>query len=136
MTLNRFQVRYNNIPGQEKPIQPLKVTYTGAYAQDEWTVTDKFKVIAGVRMDVPIFGATGFRNANADALTFRDETGAPVQYDTAKLPDANILWSPRVGFNMDLSARTAPRRCAAARASSPASRCSCGSRTRSATPAC
>jgi hypothetical protein len=103
VTLNRFQVRYNNIPGQEKPIQPLKVTYTGAYAQDEWTVTDKFKVIAGIRMDVPIFSETGFRNANADALTFRDETGAPVQYDSAKLPDANILWSPRVGFNVDVS---------------------------------
>ena len=32
VTLNRFQVRYNNIPGQEKPLQPLEVTYTGAYA--------------------------------------------------------------------------------------------------------
>jgi len=103
VTLNRFEVRYNNIPGQEKPLQPLKVTYTGAYAQDEWAVNDKFKVIAGVRMDVPLFGATGFRNANADALTFRDETGAPIQYDTAKLPDPKILWSPRVGFNMDVS---------------------------------
>ena len=103
VTLNRFEVRYNNIPGQEKPVQPLKVTYTGAYAQDEWSVTDKFKVIAGIRMDVPLFGDTGYRNANADALTFRDETGAPVQYDTAKLPDPKILWSPRVGFNIDVS---------------------------------
>ena len=103
VTLNRFQVRYNNIPGQEKPLQPLKVTYTGAYLQDEWTVTDKFKVIAGLRLDVPLFGETGYRNANADALTFRDETGAPVQYDSAKLPDPNILWSPRVGFNIDVS---------------------------------
>ena len=103
VTLNRFQVRYNNIPGQEKPLQPLEVTYTGAYVQDEWTVRDKVKVIAGVRMDVPIFGETGYTNANADALTFRDENGQPVQYDTAKLPDANILWSPRVGFNIDVS---------------------------------
>jgi outer membrane receptor protein involved in Fe transport len=103
VTLNRFQVRYNNIPGQEKPLQPLKVNYSGAYAQDEWTVTDKVKVIAGVRVDVASFGETGFRNANADALTFRDETGAPVQYDTAKLPDANLMWSPRVGFNVDVS---------------------------------
>lgn len=103
VTLNRFQVRYNNIPGQEKPIQPLEVIYTGAYVQDEWTVSDKLKVIAGVRFDVPLFGDTGYRNANADALSFRDETGAAVQFDTAKLPDANLLWSPRVGFNMDLS---------------------------------
>ena len=26
-----------------------------------------------------------------------------MQYDTAKLPDAKILWSPRVGFNVDVS---------------------------------
>ncbi len=54
-------------------------------------------------MDVPFFDETGYQNANADALTFRDEGGNPVQYQTAKLPDANILWSPRVGFNWDVT---------------------------------
>ena len=98
-TLRRFQVRWSNIPGQEKPIQPLEVLYTGAYAQDEWAVNDDLKVAYGLRLDVPIFGETGFRNPQADALTFRDESGQAVQYDTAKLPDPNILWSPRVGFN-------------------------------------
>jgi hypothetical protein len=103
VTLNRFQVRYMNIPGLDKPVQPLEVTYSGAYVQDEWAVNDKLKLIGGVRMDVPTFGATGFANANANALTFRDETGASVQYDTGKLPDASPLWSPRLGFNMDVS---------------------------------
>ena len=36
VNLRRFQVRYNNIPGQEKPIQPLRGLYSGGYAQDEW----------------------------------------------------------------------------------------------------
>jgi len=103
VTLNRFQVRYMNIPGLEKPLQPLEVNYLGAYVQDEWTISDKLKLIGGLRMDVPTFGATGFANANANALSFRDETGAAVQYDTGKLPDANMLWSPRVGFNYDVS---------------------------------
>ena len=98
-TLRRFQVRWSNIPGQEKPVQPLEVLYTGAYAQDKWAVNDDLKVAYGLRLDVPIFGETGFRNPQADALTFRDESGQAVQYDTAKLPDPNILWSPRVGFN-------------------------------------
>jgi outer membrane receptor protein involved in Fe transport len=98
----RFQVRYNNIPGQAKPIQPLDVYYWGLYAQDEYQVTKDLKLTLGLRFDVPSFGATGFANANADALTFTDETGAAVKYSTAKLPDAKILWSPRVGFNYDL----------------------------------
>jgi hypothetical protein len=55
-----------------------------------------------VRIDVPFFGDTGFENADADALTFRDEDGARCSTQTAKLPDANPLWSPRLGFNWDV----------------------------------
>jgi hypothetical protein len=103
ITLGRFQVRWNNIPGQEKPVQPLEVWYTGLYAQDEWQASRNVKIMYGLRLDVPFFGETGYQNANADALTFRDENGQGVQYQTAKLPDANVLWSPRVGFNWDVS---------------------------------
>jgi hypothetical protein len=102
ITLRRFQLRWANIPGMEKPIQPLEVWYTGAYAQDDWRARDNLKLTMGLRLDVPVFGETGFENAAADALSFRDENGATVQYSTARLPDANILWSPRLGFNWDL----------------------------------
>ncbi len=99
VNLRRFQVRWSNIPGQEKPLQPLEVLYTGVYAQDEWSPSNDLKITMGLRFDVPFFGDTGYTNAEADALTFMDEHGSPVQYDTAKLPDASILWSPRAGFN-------------------------------------
>ena len=103
VTLSLFQVRYNNIPGQEKPLQPLDVWYGGFYAQDEWQAARNVKVTYGLRADVSSFGETGFQNANADALTFRAADGSPVQYQTAKLPDTKVLWSPRVGFNWDLN---------------------------------
>jgi Carboxypeptidase regulatory-like domain len=103
VTLRTFQVRWNNIPGQEKPLQPLRVNYAGAYVQDDWRVRDNVKINAGLRLDVPVFDDTGFTNADADALTFMDEAGRPVQYSTGKLPDPNILWSPRLGFNWDLT---------------------------------
>lgn len=102
VTQRRFQVRYMNIPGLDKPVQPLEVWYGGAYAQDEWRARRNLTITFGVRFDVPSFGETGFANANADSLTFRDERGSPVQYSTAKLPDPNILWSPRVGLNWDV----------------------------------
>ncbi|HWP36743.1 MAG TPA: carboxypeptidase regulatory-like domain-containing protein [Gemmatimonadales bacterium] len=102
VTLRRFQLRWSNIPGQEKPVQPLEVLYTGLYAQDEWQPFANLKLTAGLRVDVPFFGNTGYQNAVADAMTFRDENGASVQYQTAKLPDANLLWSPRLGFNLDV----------------------------------
>jgi hypothetical protein len=33
-SLRRFQVRWMNIPGLDKPVQPLEVLYAGVYAQD------------------------------------------------------------------------------------------------------
>ncbi|MFN3874203.1 MAG: TonB-dependent receptor, partial [Ignavibacterium sp.] len=100
--LNKFQVRWSNIPGQEKPIQPLKVWYTGAYAQDQWQVLDNLNVIAGLRIDVPFFENTGYHNPEVDTMNFRDENGNIVNYRTDKMPDANILFSPRIGFNFDV----------------------------------
>jgi Carboxypeptidase regulatory-like domain len=103
VTLSRFQVRYMNIQGADKPIQPLKVWYTGGYVQDEWRPGSDLTISAGLRLDIPVFDDTAFANSNADSLTFRDEDGQPVQYSSGDLPDKNILWSPRVGLNWDVS---------------------------------
>jgi hypothetical protein len=102
ITLRRFQVRYMNIPGLDKPIQPLEVWYGGGYVQDEWRPRSNLSVTAGLRVDVAKFGKTAYDNPNVDALTFRDASGAAVQYNTGALPKASPLWSPRVGFNWDL----------------------------------
>jgi len=104
VTLRRFQVRYMNVPGLDKPTQLLKVWYGGGYAQDEWRPGKSVTVTAGLRLDVSRFGNTGYRNPSADALTFRSEDGSPVQYSSGNLPDPKILWSPRVGFNWDVFA--------------------------------
>jgi hypothetical protein len=99
----RFQVRYLNIPGLEKPSQPLEVWYAGIGAQDEFQVTKNLKLNFVLRVDRPSFADTGFQNAPADALTFRDEDGQAVKYSTKKLPDPTLQWSPRFGFNWDVN---------------------------------
>ncbi|HET9440780.1 MAG TPA: carboxypeptidase regulatory-like domain-containing protein [Longimicrobiales bacterium] len=101
VTLRRFQVRWNNIPGQDKPVQPLEVFFGGIYGQDEWQVNDKLKVTLGLRVDAPFFGNTAYQNPLADQLAFRDEDGNSVQYQTGELPDPSPLFSPRIGFNLD-----------------------------------
>jgi hypothetical protein len=103
VNLSIFQVRYNNIPGQEEPLQPLKVWFGGVFAQDEWQITPQFKLLYGIRVDVPSFDETGFTNPEADARAFRGADGNPVQYETGKLPDTQLLWSPRAGFNWDVT---------------------------------
>jgi hypothetical protein len=105
VTLNLFQVRWPNIPGQTEPLQPLDVTYAGLYAQDEWRPTRNLTLVAGLRVDRPSFGQTAYPNAVADTMTFRDADGSPIQYSTGSLPDATLLFSPRIGFNYDVRGR-------------------------------
>ena len=102
VTLARFQVRFNNIPGQVKPIQPLDVLYSGVYIQDQFRVAPRFNLSLGLRADVPKFKNTALNNPAAAALNFVDEIGAVRQYSTGRLPAAKVLWSPRVGFNWDV----------------------------------
>ena len=103
VTLRRFQYRYANIPGLTEPVQPLDVLYSGAYVQDEWRPSRNLTLTAGLRIDAPKFKNTAFANAVADTMTFRDASGAPVQYSSGSLPGVNLLFSPRFGFNYNVA---------------------------------
>ncbi|HUX35109.1 MAG TPA: carboxypeptidase regulatory-like domain-containing protein [Gemmatimonadaceae bacterium] len=65
-----------------------------AYAQDEWTVSNRLSVTYGLRMDDPIFFTKPpFNQSVMDSLG----------RDTRDVPSGNIQWSPRVGFNWDMT---------------------------------
>ena len=95
-------------PGQtQPPLQPLDVRYAGGYMQDEWRPKANLTVTAGLRVDVPKFGNTAFDNPAADALTFRDQDGSAVKYNSGALPETTPYWSPRVGLNWDVNGNAA-----------------------------
>jgi len=102
VSLNKFQVRYSNIPGLSEPVQPLDVLYSGVYAQDEWRPISHLTLTGGLRIDAPKFKNTAYDNPVADTMTFRDASGVPVHYNSGSLPGVNLLLSPRLGFNYDL----------------------------------
>ena len=102
--LSIFQVKYLLQPGQtQPPLQPLDVIYAGGYIQDEWRPKTNLTVTAGLRIDVPKFGNTAFDNPAADDLTFRDQDGSAVKYNTGALPATTAYYSPRVGLNWDVN---------------------------------
>jgi Carboxypeptidase regulatory-like domain len=102
VNLQLFQVKYLLQPGQTTPpMQQLDVWYAGGYVQDQWRPAGNFTVTAGLRVDVPHFGNTAFDNPLADALSFRDQDGSSVKYNSGALPGSTPYWSPRVGFNWD-----------------------------------
>ena len=101
--LLRFQVRYNNVPGQTQPLQPLSVLSSGGYVQDNWRVSKNFKITLGLRVDFHSFDSTAQVNTQANALKFLDQNHDTVSYKTQQFPSATPLWSPRLGFNLDVN---------------------------------
>ena len=76
------------------------------YVQDEWQATNDFKLTVGLRADIPVFledpplENTDFNNNAVPAIEqFYDLKGARA----SNTPNTQILLSPRVGFNWDVT---------------------------------
>lgn len=87
----------------------FKTNMPSAYVQDQWT-NNNLTVTAGVRADMPRFVSnpldnTVFSTQFAAGVTARggaNYTG-PTTLSTAFMPKDRVLWSPRVGFNLDVN---------------------------------
>jgi hypothetical protein len=81
------------------------------YAQDEWNITDKFKLTYGVRFDKPLFFDSSQKAQDVidnaccyapDIPYVNPNTGETVFLDNTKMPNNDWLVSPRLGFNYDV----------------------------------
>ena len=84
----------------------VDVGQLGVYVQDEFQISDRFNMIYGLRIDVPIyFNSIPNTEAVQEVSNFEgwvDEEGNSKKVDPSQWPDPQILWSPRVGFNWDV----------------------------------
>ena len=90
-----FYQRVFSRTGDPRQAAEFSVNQFGFYAQDEWTASERLKLTFGVRVDVPIYPEAPLANP----LVAQNFPG----YQTDKAPSGNLLWSPRFGFNYDLS---------------------------------
>ncbi|WP_452232047.1 TonB-dependent receptor [Lacinutrix sp. MEBiC02595] len=81
------------------------------YVQDEWNVTDNFKLTYGLRMDKPLFFDSAEKAQEvidraccyAPGIEYLNpNTGESVFLDNTEMPSSKLLFSPRVGFNYDV----------------------------------
>ncbi len=72
-----------------------------AYAQDLWNVTPRIALTVGLRADMPGFLDTPKHNVNLDTTAARQVT----DMRTDRVPKRQVLWSPRVGVNWDVTGR-------------------------------
>lgn len=87
----------NDNPSQDKGAANFKAYQLGFYGQDEFQATDKVKITAGLRIDIPIF--TDKPEANVAFNTAYASQGVA----TGVVPKSQIMWSPRIGFNWDIN---------------------------------
>ena len=77
----------------------FQVYQLGFYAGDQWRVRDDLSLTYGLRLDAPIFPDTPTANPLVERLYGRGTDVVP----------ATRNWSPRIGFNYDLSPGRAAR---------------------------
>ena len=80
--------------GDENPSGEVTYNQVGVYAQDDWNITDNFKLNFGVRADDLFFDNSQIMTNNA-ILNYN--MGGNV-VNTGKWPSSHIQVSPRVGF--------------------------------------
>jgi len=92
----QFDVTYSANKGVDaKPSATFKAAQVGFYAQDEIQFNPKFRLTFGLRADMPIIDTKPAYNKVVDS-TFAG------QYNTQNIPNKQLLFSPRVGFNYDV----------------------------------
>lgn len=81
------------------------------YLQDEWNISEKFKLTYGVRFDKPLYFDTSEKAQDVidraccyapDIPYVNPNTGETVFLDNTQMPTNQVLISPRVGFNYDV----------------------------------
>ncbi len=76
----------------------------GVYAQDEWTLTPKFTLTGGVRLDVPVITTDPKEDVLFNDTLSVFQSTYPVAKDAraGKAPDGQLMISPRLGFELDI----------------------------------
>ncbi|WP_375416561.1 carboxypeptidase regulatory-like domain-containing protein [uncultured Hymenobacter sp.] len=95
----RYNLQYSALPDGEFPFADITAVQLGLYAQDEWSPLNNLRVTYGLRADLPYLTSDLAQNTSAANLTFRDG----VKINTGSVPEKNVLFSPRVGFNWDVN---------------------------------
>ncbi|RLE17217.1 MAG: TonB-dependent receptor [Acidobacteria bacterium] len=88
---NRYFYTY---PADDDPYDKFNAYQLGFYAGDTWRLADNFNIILGLRLDIPKF---------PDKPNYNPEVEELFGYRTDVVPDGNELWSPRFGFNWDIT---------------------------------
>ena len=93
-----FAMTYS-LTGEKKAKAEVGYNRFSFYTQDEWRVNNRLRLLLGLRFDLPNY--TNHRYENPAVKELADKYGEHL--NTGEWPKARLLFSPRVGFNYDLT---------------------------------
>ena len=94
-----YYLQYSALPGGAFPWAYAGSTELSFFLQDKWRIAPTFTLTYGIRGDYTIYKQAMTDNPAFDALTFKG--GAT--YNIGQAPLSNLIISPRVGFNWDVT---------------------------------
>ena len=116
-----FAITFGNNDKYTQAYPSFNYIQYSLYAQDEMSLNDRFKLTAGLRLELPTYPSLANTNTNLEFLngwdkTFTDINGndSIVHYaiadgnnslsglSTADMPKARLNFSPRLGFSWDI----------------------------------
>ena len=119
-----FAITYGNNEKLEQVYPYFNYMQGSLYAQDEMTLSERFKLSLGLRVELPYYPSISSYNYNKEfaegwnETVVNEETGAEATVhhaiadgegntmyglSTADMPKARVNFSPRLGFNWDLT---------------------------------
>lgn len=94
-----YAYSYSTVAGSPRWAPEFNANQLSFYLQDEWNVSKRLKLTAGIRMDMPMFpDKPSVNTAFNDNAFFKAFNVA-----TDQMPKTSPLWSPRLGFNFDVT---------------------------------
>lgn len=87
-----------SLTGEDEALAKVHYNQFSLYGQDEFNVNSHLKLIYGIRMDVPFYVNKRYENPSITSYQFNG-----IELSTGYWPKAMPLFSPRIGFNYDLT---------------------------------
>lgn len=95
----QYDYSFSDVNGNRRWSPTFGAAQIGFYAQDDWRVSDDFRLTYGLRVDVPIFFDKPTENKAFNSTTIAKN----YEVATNQMPKSTPLFSPRVGFRWNLN---------------------------------
>ncbi|RSK40843.1 TonB-dependent receptor [Hymenobacter perfusus] len=96
---NRLQAAYATANNGESKFSAMQF---GAYIQDEYSPAENLRLTMGLRVDAPFFfDRPGYNSGFSEGSNSQPGFGSNIS--TRNVPNGQLLWAPRVGFNWDVN---------------------------------